>query len=147
MTTKTTKANANKTRDGMTTYLLNMNDGSRQKITCPTEWTVTFGPLMPGAKDPNYNGHKAIALRIRDGQRQKAVFTNVESFRDMSMEIEQEVTKTKEETFYRDEGGEKKQVIVQGAIKEWTNPDAPGTREAPRSDIPRVLNQLEVQRG
>jgi hypothetical protein len=65
----------------------------------------------------------------------------------MSMAIETEVTKTKEETFYRDEDGEKKQVIVQGAIKEWTNPDAPGVREAPKSEMPRYLNQLEVKRG
>lgn len=145
MSTKPAKPEVPK--ENMTTYLLLMNDGTRQKITCPTAWTVTFGPLMPGAKDPNYNGHKAIALRIRDGQRQKAVFTNVESFRDMSMAIETEVTKTKEETFYRDEDGEKKQVIVQGAIKEWTNPDAPGVREAPKSDMPKYLNQLEVKRG
>jgi hypothetical protein len=65
----------------------------------------------------------------------------------MSMAIETEVTKTKEETFYRDEDGEKKQVIVQGAIKEWTNPDAPGVREVPTSNMPKVLNALEVQRG
>jgi len=136
-------------KEDMTTYLLIMNNGTRQKITCPTAWTVTFGPLMPGSKEREYNGHKAIALRIRDGQRQKAVFTEVESFRDMSMEIETEVTKTKEETFYRDEGGEKKQVIVQGAVKEWMNPDAPGAREVPsaKTEMPRVLNALEVQRG
>jgi hypothetical protein len=124
-----------------------MNDGTRQKITCPTEWTVTFGPLMPGSQNKYYNSHKSIALRIRDGQRQKAVFTNVESFRDMSMAIEAEVSKTKEETFFREEDGEKKQVIVQGSIKEWVNPDAPGVREAPKSDMPKYLNQLEVKRG
>jgi hypothetical protein len=144
MSTKPVKPAAPKAN--MTTYLLNMKDGTRQKITCPTEWTVTFGPLTPGTKDSN-NGHFGIALRIRDGQRQKAVFTGVESFRDMSMAIETEVTKTKEETFYRDEDGEKKQVIVQGAIKEWTNPDAPGVREVPTSNMPKVLNALEVQRG
>jgi hypothetical protein len=144
MSTKPVKPAAPK--ENMTTYLLNMKDGTRQKITCPTEWTVTFGPLTPGTKDSN-NGHFGIALRIRDGQRQKAVFTGVESFRDMSMAIETEVTKTKEETFYRDEDGEKKQVIVQGAIKEWTNPDAPGVREVPTSNMPKVLNALEVQRG
>jgi hypothetical protein len=145
MSNKTTKPAS--PAANMTTYLLLMNDGTRQKITCPTEWTVTFGPLMPGSQNKDYNSHKSIALRIRDGQRQKAVFTNVESFRDMSMAIETEVTKTKEETFYRDEDGEKKQVIVQGAIKEWTNPDAPGVREAPKSEMPRYLNQLEVKRG
>lgn len=146
MNNKTTKPASHQT--DMTTYLLLMKDGTKQKITCPTDWTVTFGPLTPGSKDSN-NGRMGIALRIRDGQRQKAVFTEVESFRDTSMAIEQEVTKTKEETFYRDEDGEKKQVIVQGAIKEWINPDAPGVREAPKSEMPRYLNALtaEVKRG
>ena len=130
----------------MTTYLLNMKDGTRQKITCPTEWTVTFGPLTPGSKDSN-NGYHGIALRIRDGQRQKAVFTGVESFRDMSMAVEVELIKSKEEVFFREEDGERKQVVVNGSIKEWSNPDAPGTREAPRSNMPQVLNALEVRRG
>jgi hypothetical protein len=145
MSNKTTKPASHQT--DMTTYLLLMNDGTRQKITCPTEWTVTFGPLMPGSQNKDYNSHKSIALRVRDGQRQKAVFTNVESFRDMSMAIEAEVSKTKEETFFREEDGEKKQVIVQGSIKEWVNPDAPGVREAPKSEMPKYLNQLEVKRG
>jgi hypothetical protein len=146
MTAKTAKTVPAK--PNMTTYLLNMQDGTRQKITCPTDWTVTFGPLTPGSKDGN-NGHRGIALRIRDGVRQKAVFTGVESFRDTSMEIEVELVKTKEEVFFREEDGERKQVIVNGSIKEWANPDAPGQREAPRSNMPQVLNALplEIRRG
>src|SRR5580765_5304474 len=86
---------------GQTTYLLIMKDGTKQKITCPTKWTLTFGPLCPGTKDNN--GYNATSLRIRDGQHQKAVFTGVESFRDMSMSIETEIVKTQQETFYKDD--------------------------------------------
>lgn len=128
-------------KEGMTTYLINMKDGSRQKITCPTDWAVTFGPLTPGSKDSN-NGYHGLALRIRDGVRQKAVFTGVESFRDMSLQIEEEITKSKEEAFFREEDGEKKQVIVQGSVKEWVNPDAPGAKEIPQSEMPKLLFAL-----
>lgn len=129
-----------KVSTGNTTYLLIMKDGSKQKITCPTKWTLTFGPLCPGTKE--FNGSSQTSLRIRDGQHQKAVFTGVESFRDMSMGIEQEVNQTKEETFFReDEAGQKKQVIVQGTVKEWVNPDAPRPKSkgVDKSNIGRIL--------
>ena len=140
MAIKRTKA------ETQTTYLLIMKDGTKQKITCPTKWTLTFGPLCPGSKDAGYNGASSTSLRIRDGQHQKAVFTGVESFRDMSMGIETEVTKTKQETFYKDdeETGGKKQVIVEGSIKEWINPDAPNKKQgADTSDMPKLLGVLK----
>lgn len=131
---------------GQTTYLLIMKDGTKQKITCPTKWAITFGPLCPGSKD--FNGSSATSLRFRDGTHQKAVFTGVESFRDMSMGIETEVNKTQQETFYKhdDESGEEKQVIVEGTIKEWVNPDAPTSRRTttPSSNMPKLLAASNV---
>lgn len=116
-------------KDEVTTYFLSMRDGTKQKITCPTKWKITFGPLVPGSKDGNLNGSGATSLRFYDGTHQKAVFTGVESFRDMSIGIEVEVEKVQQETFYKDaEDGEKKQVIVEGRTREWINPDAPSTR-------------------
>jgi hypothetical protein len=129
----------------MTTYLLIMKDGTKQKITCPTKWTLTFGPLCPGTKG-EYNGSNATSLRIREGAHQKAVFTGVESFRDTSMGIEVEISKTQQETFYRDdpEGGDKKQVIVEGSVKEWINPDAPKPTRKPESNMPKLLQATNI---
>lgn len=129
--------------EAKTTYLLIMKDGSKQKITCPTKWSITFGPLCPGTKD--FNGSSATSLRFRDGSHQKAVFTGVESFRDMSIGIEEEINKTQQETFYKhDENGEEKQVIVEGTVKEWINPDAPRRTTTPSSNMPKLLAASNV---
>ena len=132
--------------EGTTTYLLNMKDGTKQKITCPTRWTVTFGPLVPGSKDHNVNSIGATSLRFREGQHQKAVFTGVESFRDMSIGIEVEINKTQQETFFKEDPntGKKKQVVVEGSVKEWINPDAPRPRgDNDNSTMPRLLSVLK----
>lgn len=104
------------------TYLLMMKDGTKQKVTVPSHWKVTFGNLTPGN-----NGHNAspVSIRFYDGVHQKAVFTNLESFRDLSIGIEEEVVKTQAETFYKDTPQGKRQVVMEGTVREWRNPDAP----------------------
>lgn len=112
-----------------TTFMLIMKDGTKRKVTVPEDWKVTFGPLMPGSKDASHNSSAATALRFYTGKdRQKAVFTGVESFRDMSIGMEEEVVKTQAETFYKDTPEGKKQFIVEGNVREWQNPDAPKAR-------------------
>lgn len=105
-----------------TTYLLEMKDGSKKKITVPSEWRVTFGALYPG-KEAN---HSKTGLRFYSGNKQHAVFTEVESFRDMSIQIEEENIKKQQETFYKDTPDGKKSFVVEGTVREWVNPDAPG---------------------
>lgn len=111
---------------GNTTYLLIMGDGTKRKFTCPTRYKLTFGPLVPGSKDTTYNSREALVLRVYDGPNQKAVFTSVASFRDTSLQFEEEIVQSKAETFQaKDENGNERQVVVEGAIRRWINPDAP----------------------
>lgn len=112
------------------TYLLTMQDGTKQKISCPKDWTITFGPLCPGSKE--HNGSRQLALRLRDGQNQKAVFTNVESFRDMSMQVEIEVVDTQYEQFSKkDENGQEKHFVAEARVKKWVDPEKPNTEIKP----------------
>lgn len=113
------------TRPEMTTYLLTMKDGTRRKVTVPSAWKVTFGPLVPGSKDTTLNSSGATSLRFWDKANQKAVFVGVESFRDMSIAIEEEVVKRQEETFFKDTPAGRKAVVVEGSVREWRNPDQP----------------------
>jgi hypothetical protein len=108
-----------------TTYLLTMKNGDLKKVTVPSSWKVTFGPLVPGGKN-GYNGHDGVALRFYAGKdQQKAVFTDVLNFRDMSIEIVERVTTTKQES-YRKEGEDQGQVIIaEVQVHEWKNPDEP----------------------
>lgn len=118
-----------------TTYLLEMKDGQKKKVTVPTSWKVTFGPVAPGSKEAGYNGHSGLCLRFYEGAdagkgKQHAVFVGVESFRDTSIEILEEVVETKRETLVRqgDESGEA--LVVEATAKTWVNPDAPRSKES-----------------
>lgn len=119
-----------------TTYLLEMKDGSQKKITIPSDWVITFGALIPGS--PNNMGK--MGLRIRKGQKQMAVFQDVESFRDTSITIEERITTVKEETFFKGDGENRKAVVVEGKVHEWVNPDAPRPQRQEQLAQLRVVN-------
>lgn len=77
------------------TYLLVKDNGKQQRITIPAHWTITFGPLAPGLprtqKYPNRTDNPPpsfLALRIYEGKVQRAVFTDMRSFRDESIQLE-----------------------------------------------------------
>lgn len=111
-----------------TTYIIEMRDGSRKKITVPSAWKVTFGLFAPGSQG---NAGKS-ALRFYEGSKenQRAVFQDVEAFRDMSIQLEEEITKTQDEILSKETPEGRKQFVVQASIKEWRNPDShfkPGT--------------------
>lgn len=115
--------------EGEKTLLLTMRDGTQKKITIPREWKVTFGPLVPGSKDASVNSGGATALRLWSGSKgsevQHAVFTNVESFRDMSIRVMEQVTKTQTEHYRKADDENAEAVAVEVAVKEWVNPDEP----------------------
>jgi hypothetical protein len=54
----------------------------------PTSYKVTFGAVVPGAKASGYSGG-GWGLRIWEAtDKQRAVFTDVVSFRDLSIPVE-----------------------------------------------------------
>lgn len=54
----------------------------RFRIDVPANWKVTFGPLSPGSKF----GGGGYALRLYESEtKQRAVFVDVSSFRDLSI--------------------------------------------------------------
>ena len=104
------------------TYLLMMKDGSEKRIEIPKKWKVTFGLTAPGSKNGNYNS--GLALRLYEGSTQRAVFTDVESFRDTSIPIqEKRITQNIKEGFVG-EGNDQQAVKVVASTSEWVNPDS-----------------------
>lgn len=132
------------------TYILNMRDGTKQKITIPVGWRLTFGPLVPGSKDGTTNGRDALVLRVYEGTKdnQRAVFTGVESWRDTKdLQIEVEQVQQKQQMARVDIPGEGQQdVAVRMETRHWVDPDKPVT---PRSEFaqPIGLAQLDRPRG
>lgn len=108
------------------TYILVMKDESRQKLTIPSHWTLTFGPIFPGSKTETAHAG-GVALRLYEGDAQRAVFTGVQAFRDSSIEIEVEVTRAQDHGVKVATSVGEKQVVVRAEVKEWVNPDDPQT--------------------
>lgn len=118
-----TKKKTNHTE--MTTYIVQRKGGKDQKITVPSSWKVTFGPLVPGSKNFS-EGATTPCLRFYESQnQQRAVITDVISFRDASIAVEEKRVSVKQQTLHKQTGGGMKDVIVEGRVEEWVNPDAP----------------------
>lgn len=122
--------------ENTTTYLLEMSDGTQKRITIPSTWNLTFGALIPGSQSNNGK----IGLRVWHAKSQKAVFTDVVSFRDTSMQLEQRVTTTKHETYYKGNDEAAKAVVVESAAHEWINPDTPKLAQAAEVQQLKVVN-------
>jgi hypothetical protein len=84
----------NKTTDPaepQTQYLIERGT-EKLKITVPSSWKVTFGPIVPGKSD-NRRGYGAYeapnCLRFYESNdKQRAIFTGVTGFRDLSIKVE-----------------------------------------------------------
>lgn len=67
----------------MTTYLVVTTQG-KKKVTVPSSWKVTYGPVSPGSK---YGGGDNVLRFYEAENKQRALFTNVREFRDLSIEV------------------------------------------------------------
>lgn len=92
------------TETGTRTYEIVTSRG-KQRITVPETYKVTFGAVVPGAKAAGYSGG-GWGLRIwESADKQRAVFSDVVSFRDLSIPVEvMAVRKFGEETWTADDG-------------------------------------------
>lgn len=108
------------------TYLIEFGNGTRKRITVPSFWKVTFGPAAAGtAKPTGYKTQMPLALRFYESpQLQRAIFTDVVSFRDTSIKVEDEIMEVKEKVGFIECDGVRKQTVFQAKTREWVNPDA-----------------------
>lgn len=91
---------AKKTEVVTTTYLIKATDGEFQ-LTVPSAWKVTFGAMQPGKGGgfDGYDGRRGWTLRFYEAEnKQRAVFTNVLSFRDLGLPLTRKVVRTDAET-------------------------------------------------
>jgi hypothetical protein len=108
----------------MRTYEITFTDRGPIRVTIPETWKITFGQVVPGSKS---GGYTSFGLRIWEAtDKQRAVFANVASFRDLSIEIMvAAVRKYGTEDWYADDG------------KSWTGDRADLVEKAwrPESEI------------
>ena len=109
----------------MTIYLITHEDKTERKITVPSDWKVTFGPAAKGMyKSGTQNFKVPLALRFYEAEtKQRAIFTDVVSFRDLSIETEVKKISTQEKRGFMECDGERKATTFQATTEEWVNPD------------------------
>lgn len=109
-------------------YVLELKSGSQRKLTVPSTWKVTFGPTTPYERKDGMSGRHGEgtwALRLYDGDKLRAIFTDVRAFRDMAIEISEKRTRTKRQTIHKASKHGGKAVVAEATIEEWVNPDEP----------------------
>jgi hypothetical protein len=111
--------------EDITTYLIKHKNGEETQVDVPSSWKVTFGPAVKGSQGPRNGGlQMPMALRFYENDtKQRAIFTDVESFRDMSINIRVKKKTTQEKDGYMECDGVRKQTRFQAVVEEWVNPD------------------------
>lgn len=114
-------------------YLMHLKDGNLRRITVPSHWRVTFGPLVPGRE-----GRGNPSLRFYEGENQRACFTDVESFRQEGIKIEERSTQVKQQTVRKKTDHGYKDVIVEARVTEWRDPDRPEDNQQKDEDFLQI---------
>lgn len=95
--------------EGNTVYLIERTNGEEIRLTVPSAWKVTFGPAAPPRKDGYAASYGAgrFALRFYEAEnKQRAIFTDVCGFRDLSLAMEKKVKRVEESSSsYKSEKG------------------------------------------
>lgn len=119
-------ATRKKREESKRTYILDMHDGTRKRVTVPDSWKLTFGPLVPGSKDHSVNSRQALVLRFYEGNKdnQRACFTEVAGFRDTKeMGVLVEKVETRRQTVQAQTPQGARDFDVEAIIKNWEDPD------------------------
>lgn len=77
--------------NGVRTYEIVTTDGAI-RMDIDESWKVTYGPVSPGSK--SYGGGNALRVYESD-TKQRAIFLDVLSFRDLSIPVQRLLVKTK----------------------------------------------------
>lgn len=122
---------------GTKTLLVTKKDGSEFQIDIPEEWKVTFGPAAVGMSKVMAGERMPLCLRIYESETlQRAIFTDIVSFRDMSIPIRVKQINVQEKHGYVEFDGKRKQTTFQATTSEWVDPDIAIEPEAKLLDIP-----------
>jgi hypothetical protein len=109
-----------------TTYLLIHENKTKRKVTVPSDWKVTFGPLVVGGNRNRGDRQFKIPVALRfyeNEKQQRAVFLDVISFRDLSIPVLEEKVEIRDKFGNLEVDGARKNVAVRAEMREWVDPD------------------------
>ena len=120
------------------TLLITQKDGTEFQVDIDENWKITYGPAVVGYGSKAVDRNVPMALRIYETERlQRAIFTDVISFRDMSIPIrvKQENVQTKDG--FTECEGIRKRTTFQATTHEWVDPDAEESSAWPKLTMPK----------
>ena len=132
--------------EDLKTYLIVHENKEETQVDVPANWKVTFGPAVIRGAQKGFNGQKMpMALRFYESDtKQRAIFTDVVSFRDMSIPIRVKKKSTQSKDGFIQCDGVKKATQFRATVEEWVNPDEPKT-EMPLLPTDEEIFDLEEE--
>jgi hypothetical protein len=111
--------------------------GGLRKIEVPAEWKITFGMVAPGAKSSGgYDGHSGWCLRFYESkEKPRAVFTDVKSFREITVPVTERITKTRSKRLNRNDPTGTKDTFVEARVSRWVDPLGEGDDDEDAEDF------------
>jgi hypothetical protein len=106
-------------------YLLETKSGSQRKLTVPRDWKVTFGPTVPFERKNSGRYDECWALRLYEGDKLRAVLTDVRNFRDLDIEVLEKRISSKRQVIEKASKKGGKTVVAEAKIEKWVDPDDP----------------------
>lgn len=105
----------------MKSYIVERNKETL-RVTVPESWKVTYGPIFRGDKNQaRYDsGGLRYALRFYESDnKQRALFCDVQSFRDASIKIEKKIVTVEGKSEFRANDKSKSSKEEQAVSEEW----------------------------
>lgn len=131
------------------TYIMDLIGGGQRKVTVPANWKPTFGPTIPFTKDGRMASREqgGYALRFYAGSKEnlRMIFTDVATFRDSSIVIEEKVTKVEEQTVRKQTAAGAKDFVIQAKHTSWVDPDAPVVPEQEFLTMPKLADLRDAE--
>jgi hypothetical protein len=75
--------------DELISYYVRVGHGEDFVLQVKASWKLTFGAVNPGAPP---HGRDLHCLRVWEGEKLRAVFSNVQAFRDLSLPLARKVS-------------------------------------------------------
>lgn len=86
-------------------FLIERTGGESLVVEIPASWKVTFGKLHPTDGRDSYDGSGKTLRMYESDNKQRAVFTNVIAFRDLSIKVRRKVVNVEEKKFFAKKEG------------------------------------------
>lgn len=100
------------------TLLVEYASGKKQKIAIPGDAKVTFSAVNPSSPGHYGNGYCVRIYKAKENQ--LAVLTGVTAFRDLSLKVQEQVTKSKTRTTAVVAADGRREETEYDESREWT---------------------------